>query len=72
VSERPTELLERSMRMVGGIQAVSDAAKALQCMPCDKRTAELLDLARATLNKAMLACWEYAEIECVPETGETP
>lgn len=61
MSERPTENLERCMRMAGAIQAVSDAAKALQCMPCDKRTAELIDLAKVTLNKAMLACWEYAE-----------
>lgn len=66
MSERPTENLERCMRMVGSIQAVSDAAKTLQCMPCDKRTAELLELANVTLNRAMLACWEYAE-ESAPQ-----
>jgi hypothetical protein len=61
MSERPTENLEKCMRIVGGIQSVSDAAKGLQVMPCDRRTAELLDLARQALNKAMLAAWEYAE-----------
>lgn len=61
MSERPTENLEKCMRIVGGIQAVSDAAKGLTVMPCDRRTAELLDIARVTLNKAMLAAWEYAD-----------
>jgi hypothetical protein len=36
----------------------------------DKRTAELIDLAWSTLNKAMLACWEYAETECLPTSGD--
>lgn len=54
------EVSERAMRFVGQIQCLNNAAKSVEVMPCDKRTAELLETIRHLSNKACLAAWEYA------------
>lgn len=55
------DVSERAMRIVGQLQCLNSAAKAVEVMPCDKRTAELLDTVRHLSNKAALAAWEYYE-----------
>lgn len=55
------DVSERAMRYVGQIQCLDYAAKGVEVMPCDKRTAELLDTIRHLTNKASLAALEYAE-----------
>ena len=52
---------DQCMRIVGGINALSELAKVTQCMRLDKRTVDLLETARVTLNKAVLSAWEYAD-----------
>ena len=51
----------KAHRIVGSIQAAAQAVEMISVMPCDSRSGELLDLAKATLNKATLAAWEYAD-----------
>jgi hypothetical protein len=52
---------DQCMRIVGGINALSELAKVTQCMRLDKRTVDLMETARAALNKAVLSAWEYAD-----------
>lgn len=49
------------MRIVGQLQCLHSASKAVDVMPCDKRTADLLETVRHLSNKAALAAWEYYE-----------
>lgn len=51
---------EKMLRTVGSIEAVSKAADMLSPMPCDKRTADNIEVARVALNKAIISAWEYA------------
>jgi hypothetical protein len=60
-SNMDRDVSERAMRIVGQLQCLSEAAKHVEVMPCDKRTAELMDTVRHLSNKAALAAWEYAE-----------
>lgn len=55
------EIADKHYRIVGMLQALENAAKAVYCMPCDHATAAIIDAVRSLTNKAATSAWEYAE-----------
>jgi hypothetical protein len=55
------DIQNRMVRIVGNLESLHNAAKAIDPMPCDKRTRDLLESAKIIINKAMLSAWEYAD-----------
>ena len=55
------EIRDKHYRVVGMLQGLEGAAKAVYCMPCDHATQSLIDAARSLLNKAATSAWDYAE-----------
>lgn len=52
---------DKSMRVVGQLQAAVQMLEMINVPHRDKRTAELKNAAQSLLNKAMLAAWERAD-----------
>lgn len=55
------ELRNRYWRVVGELEAIERSANHAKAMPCDSATRALIELAQATLNKAVLSAWNYAD-----------
>lgn len=55
------EIRNKHYRVVGMLQALESAAKAVYAMPCDYATASLIDAIRQLSNRAATAAWDYAE-----------
>lgn len=55
----------KTMRLAGQLIAAGNILKAASSdlLPSDRRTSELMDLARMTVEKAVLSAWEKAESE---------
>lgn len=64
------ETHERAVRVIGGIEAISEAAKNLRAMPCDGATQRLLGAIQFLTQQATLSAWEYAR-QYAPPKDET-
>lgn len=60
MSDQDPEIQQRAFRITGSIESVYAAAKAVSPMPCDRRTEDLLQVAREALVKAQRSAWDYA------------
>lgn len=58
---------EKTMRLAGQLIAAGNVLKAAQSdvLPSDTRTRDLLSVASAAVDKAVLAAWERADSEAV-------
>lgn len=68
------ETRDKHYRIVGALEAVERAAQGVSSMPCDSATYALIEVARTTLNKAVLSAWSYAEKQTAEseEVGNEP
>lgn len=55
------ETQDKHYRIVGALEAVDRAVQNVPVMPCDKATLALIEVARATMTKAVISAWDYAE-----------
>jgi len=55
------DIYDKHYQIVGGLQALQDAANRAFCMPSDAATEALLGVARNVLEQAVISARRYAD-----------